>query len=145
MILVALVVGGIVGGAVWFKRRGSSAASETTASAVPNNGLAATPVAAHRYGKYIELSGFRISEDARKRATVIVAVTNHSGADMGTLQFKLTMKSSDGTEVGTAALSAANLGPFATVDASGAFKTEMRAYELPDWQFLRAEFEITSQ
>jgi hypothetical protein len=135
MLIVAGVVGGIVAGAVWWKRRGTTESTAATASAA-DTATAATPTSAHRYAKFIELSGFRITEDARKRPTVTTAVTNHS---------KVTLKTPDGKEIGTASLKASGLGPFKSVDASGPLVTKLRAYEFPDWQFIRAEFEITSQ
>lgn len=144
MLIVAGVVGGIVAGAVWWKRRGSEDAPAAASQAV-DTATAATPTSAHRYGKFIELSGFRITEDARKRATVTAAVTNHSGADIGDLDLKVTLKTPDGKEIGTATMKAAGLGPFTSADASGALQTKLRAYEFPDWQFIRADFEITSQ
>jgi len=36
------------------------------------------------------------------------------------------------------------LGPLETRDVSAAGKTTLRAYEMPDWQFLRADYEILS-
>jgi hypothetical protein len=144
MLIVAGVVGAIVAGAVWFKRRGSTEAAPT-AAASSETAVVATPASAHRYGKIIELSGFRITEDARKRATVVAAVTNHSAADIGDIDLKVTLKTPDGTEIGTATMKAAGLGPFASTDATGALTTKLRAYEFPDWQFIRADFEITSQ
>lgn len=144
MLIVAGVVGGIVAGAVWFKRRGSSETPATTASSM-ETATVATSTSAHRYAKFIELSGFRITEDARKRPTVAAAVTNHSGADIGDMDLRVTLKTPDGKEIGTASLKATGLGPFQSVDASGALATKLRAYEFPDWQFIRADFEITSQ
>lgn len=144
MLIVAGVVGGIVAGAVWWKRRGTTESTAATASAA-DTATAATPTSAHRYAKFIELSGFRITEDARKRPTVTTAVTNHSGADIGDMDLKVTLKTPDGKEIGTASLKASGLGPFKSVDASGPLVTKLRAYEFPDWQFIRAEFEITSQ
>jgi hypothetical protein len=142
MLIVAGVVGGIVAGAVWWKRRGS--AESPAAAEAAERGPVSAPASAHRYGKFIELSGFRITEDARKRAMVTVAVTNHSGADIGDLDLKVTLKTPDGKEIGAATLKASRLGPFASTDASGPLSTKLRAYEFPDWQFIRADFEITS-
>lgn len=36
------------------------------------------------------------------------------------------------------------LGPLEVKDATGTATTKLRVYELPDWQFLKAEAEITS-
>ena len=37
-----------------------------------------------------------------------------------------------------------SLGPQETHDVSATANTKLRLYELPDWQFLRADFDITS-
>ena len=36
------------------------------------------------------------------------------------------------------------LGPQEDHDVLATTKTKLRVYEMPDWQFLRAEFDITS-
>jgi hypothetical protein len=143
MLIVAAVVGGIVAGAVWFKRRGSD--ESPSAAAATEAGPVTAAASSHRYAKFIELSGFRITEDSRKRPTFMAAVTNHSGADIGDLEMTVTLKTPDGKEIGTSELKATKLGPFSSVDASGPLATKLRAYEFPDWQFIRAEFEITSR
>jgi hypothetical protein len=38
----------------------------------------------------------------------------------------------------------ASLGPQENKDVTVTVPTKLRLYELPDWQFLRAQFEITS-
>jgi hypothetical protein len=37
-----------------------------------------------------------------------------------------------------------SLGPQEVVNATGECTTKLRVYELPDWQFIRASFTITS-
>jgi hypothetical protein len=37
-----------------------------------------------------------------------------------------------------------SLGPLQNKDVSVTVPTTMRVYELPDWQFLRGQFEITA-
>lgn len=146
MLLVALVVGGVVAGAVWLKRR-SADSTDAVAQGAPVTGES-TPSAAsagHRYAKFVELSGFRISEDAKQRASVKLAVTNHSTADIGDIEMVVTLKTTDGRDLGTATMKASGLGPLTTAEVTAPLKTKLRAYELPDWQFVKAEFQITSQ
>jgi hypothetical protein len=38
----------------------------------------------------------------------------------------------------------ASLGPYESKEMSGALSTKLRVYELPDWQNLTAEIQITS-
>lgn len=144
MLLVALIVGGIVAGAVWLKRRSAEAPASDSAPIASESSPAAAS-AGHRYARFIELSGFRISEDAKRRATVRLAVTNHNAADLGDLSLTVTLKNSEGQELGTSDIKLASLEPLSSVDVTAPFKTKLRAYEVPDWQFIRAEFEITSK
>lgn len=147
MLLVALVVGGVVAGAVWLKRRSAESTDAVAHESAPVTGES-TPSAAsagHRYAKFVELSGFRISEDSRQRATLKLAVTNHSTADIGDIEMGVTLKTTDGRDLGTATIKANGLGPLTTAEVTAPLKTKLRAYELPDWQFVRAEFQITSQ
>jgi hypothetical protein len=37
-----------------------------------------------------------------------------------------------------------SLGPFETKEATATLKTDLKPYEMPDWQFLKADFDITS-
>ena len=37
-----------------------------------------------------------------------------------------------------------SLGPLEIKDISAKVTTKLRIYELPDWQFMRADFDITS-
>lgn len=147
MLLVAFLVGAVVAGAVWLKRRSSDAPETAVSNTAPVNEESAPSAAGagHRYAKFVELSGFRLSEDSRQRANIKMAVTNHSSADIGDLEMTVTLKTTDGKDIGTIQVNAKGLGPLATTEVTAPFKTKMRAYELPDWQFIRAEFQITSQ
>lgn len=142
MILVAAVVGAIVAGAVWFKQR-SSGTAETAAESTPAS-AASVPNGTHRLAKFLELTGFRLSEDAKQRANVRMVVVNHSAADLADLTMNVTFKTPQGKIVGTAEVKVPNVAPLGSTDVSAPLKTTERAYELPDWQFVRAEFEITS-
>ncbi|MDX2181324.1 MAG: hypothetical protein SFV18_17145 [Bryobacteraceae bacterium] len=149
MVLAAFVFTGIVAGAVWFKRRGADTVAE--AEPIGEAKSAATAPAeggAHRLSKHLELSGFRLSEGAGQRAQVKMVVVNHSAADTGDIEMNLTLRdvnAKPGTDpVGTATVKIPAIGPNSYQEASAPLKTKRRIYELPDWQFLRAEFEITS-
>jgi hypothetical protein len=98
--------------------------------------------------KYIELVGFRVTERSKGHLVVQFGVVNHSEADVGDV--KMTVK------VGTTAAKpgdpplitfpaqVARLGPSELKDVKVEVPTSLRVYELPDWQFLKADFEITA-
>jgi hypothetical protein len=98
--------------------------------------------------KYLELSGFRLVENGAGKLKVIFAATNHSAADLGDLTVKVRLVTSSfkpGDEPITefeAKIPA--LGPQETKDVTATAATKLRLYELPDWQFLRADFDVTS-
>ena len=49
-----------------------------------------------------------------------------------------------GKEVAVIPFSLASLGAYETKDISAPLKTKLRAYELPDWQFIKTQVQLTS-
>jgi hypothetical protein len=107
---------------------------------------AATTTSRHPYAKYLEITGFRLRERQGK-LEVKLAVINHSEADLGdvTLQVRLktTASAPEDPPVTEFEARVLGLGPQEIQDVTGTGETTLRVYELPDWQFLRAEFDIT--
>jgi hypothetical protein len=102
----------------------------------------------HPLAKYIEVDGFRITESGAGKLKITFAVINHSEADIGDLGLKVTLTTS-AAKPGDAPVAQFDakvpaLGPLENKEVSVSLPTKMRVYELPDWQFLRAQFEITS-
>jgi hypothetical protein len=94
------------------------------------------------------MSAFRLSESGAGKLKVIFAATNHSNADLGDLTVKVrlvtsTYKSGD-QPITEFEAKIPSLGPEETRDVTATANTKLRLYELPDWQFLRADFDITS-
>jgi hypothetical protein len=110
-------------------------------------GPAAT-VSKHPLAKYIEFAGFRMREASAGKLNVKFVAINHSEADLGDLVVKVrlltTVAKPEDPPISEFDVKIPSLGPqeIREIDASGA--TKLRIYELPDWQFLRAEFEIVS-
>ena len=100
----------------------------------------------HPLAKYIELVGYRLSEPSANKLLVKLGVVNHSSADLGSVELKVTLVSASAKEgdepIGTFDVKTPNLGPEEYKEITVPLKTKLRVYELPDWQFLRAEFEI---
>ena len=75
-------------------------------------------------------------------------MVNHSEADIGDLSVKVklvtTAAKPEDPPVAEFEAKVPALGPLEVKDVSGTATTKLRIYELPDWQFLRAQFEITS-
>src|SRR6266851_1473852 len=118
-------------------------AAQLKPSGPPEPPGAATPVGKHPLTKYIELVGFRLTEAAAGKLSVKFAVVNHSEADIGDLavKVKLTTTAAKPGDQPVAEFDAKvpSLGPQEIKDVSASATTKLRIYELPDWQFLKAE------
>ena len=102
----------------------------------------------HPLAKYIEIAGFRLEEGKPGHLKIHFGVINHSDADISELDLKVTMATTadkPGDEpIAVVDVKVPGLGPQENKDVTIEAPTKKRVYELPDWQFLRASFEITS-
>ena len=96
--------------------------------------------------KYIELVGFRITEKNAGKLQVEFGVVNHSEADIGDVTLAVNLRASTAKPGEPALVSftakVPSLGPEDLKQAKAEVPTTMRAYELPDWQFLKADFQL---
>ena len=110
--------------------------------------VAPSTVSHHPLAKYIELVGFRLTESSAGKLNVKFSAINHSDADLGDLTVKIRIRTTQAapTDPPVTEFEAKipNVGPQETKDITAKAETKLRIYELPDWQFLRAEFDITS-
>jgi hypothetical protein len=150
--LTSLLVAGVLlgGGFAAYKYLLPSArgqAASTSALQDPSTAPAAA-TGTHPLARYVELTGFRFSEDARKRSQVRALLVNHSGAEIADLGIDVALTTTSarpGSDpVCTFSVKLASLAPFEAREITTLVKSHLRAYELPDWQFLRANFTITS-
>jgi hypothetical protein len=114
----------------------------------PIEPTSATPIKKHPLAKFVELVGFRLSEAGGGKLKVKFAVVNHSEADIGDLGVRVRLTTSsakpDDPPIATFDVKVPPLGPEEIQDVMATAPSKLRVYELPDWQFLKAEFEITS-
>ncbi|MCS6951891.1 MAG: hypothetical protein NZM33_03430 [Bryobacteraceae bacterium] len=98
--------------------------------------------------RYIEVAGIRLMEDARQKVQVQCLVVNHSGAEIAGLEGTVTLRVREGKAAGRALGSFAfrlpSLGPYESREIRTALDTNLRAYEIPDWQFVAADVVITA-
>jgi hypothetical protein len=108
----------------------------------------ATTVSKHPLAKYVELAGFRLAESKPGQLEVKFVAVNHSDADLGDMEFNVRLRTTaakpDDPPVAEFQAKVPSLGPLEIKDVTAQVNTKMRIYELPDWQFLHGEFEITS-
>lgn len=97
--------------------------------------------------KYIELVGFRVREQSPGHLIVQFGVVNHSEADVGdvkmTVNFSTTAAKPGDPPLISFPAQVSRLGPNELKDVMVEVPTKLRVYELPDWQFLKVDFEIT--
>lgn len=125
----------------------SSSSSSKPASAAPALPVHFTATnTSNPIAKYIELVGFRVNETSPGHLEVRFGVVNHSEADLGDVKMTVNLtttaaKPGDPPLITFPAM--VKLGPSEMKDVTVDVPTKMRVYELPDWQFLQANFEIT--
>ena len=148
MLGVAVALGAIfaLGYLVLLPKMRNGTATEQAKQAPPaqmeSPGAPATAApAAHRYAKHIEVAGIRIVEENKKPVLKMLLV-NHSGAELpdvaGKVELRATNAAPGAAAIGVIEVSVPSLGPYESKELSAPLKTALRAYELPDWQFLRA-------
>ena len=136
-----------VGAGVYFAVqyfRGGTQAASTPAVTVPAKGQAKP----NPLQKYVEVSGIRFVETPKHEPEARFVVINHSGADItdlaGTVNISGRTAKSEEEAAGTFSFKMASLKPYESKEAVAPLSTKLKAYELPDWQNLSAEVQITS-
>jgi hypothetical protein len=148
-LLVAAGLCAVAGGIYYLVNRSRTAAqSQAQANPFEKVPAAGSVTGSGTMSKFIEVTGFRITEDQQKRLQVQFLVVNHSAADIGDLAGTVHLKTTE-TKPGDKPLASfdfktTRLGPYESVEFKVITSTGLRAYELPDWQFLRADVEVTS-
>lgn len=115
-------------------------------AAPPDASFAATTTSRHPFAKHIELAGFRLRETSAGKLEVKFAAINHSLADLGDVTLKVNLHAAEAaaTDPPVAAFESKidKWGPAEVKDVTASASSKLRVYELPDWQFLRASFDI---
>jgi len=125
----------------------SSAEKPSTKPAGPPIAHITASNAKNSLAKYIELVGFRITEKTPGKLTVQFGVVNHSEADVGGVKLKVNVTTTaakpDEPPLISFPAEVTALGPSEMKNVTVEVPAKLRVYELPDWQFLIARFEIT--
>ncbi|HEY2018210.1 MAG TPA: hypothetical protein VGH38_32115, partial [Bryobacteraceae bacterium] len=99
------------------------------------------------YQKFIEISGVRFTADAKKKPVVKFVVINHSGADIDGLAGNVTIwgrtQKSEEEAAGTFSFKT-SIGPFESKDISAPLNTKLPMVQLPDWQNVSTDIQITA-
>jgi len=141
-VLFAFAFVGLGAGVYWlvgYLRNRSVALVESPAA---NPGAKPNPMQ-----KYIEISGVRFIASPKKNLEVRFVVINHSPAEIRDLAGNVTVwgrtQKSEEEAAGTFTF-ATNLGPWETKDLTAALNSKHKIYELPDWQNVSTDIQITA-
>jgi hypothetical protein len=123
--------------------RGGSAQK---AAAEPNLEAPATPATAapsskHPLAKHLEVAAVRLTHTGRGRVDIQYMVVNHSAADLPELRMDVAIRSADKVFFEFPAKVPA-LGPFEAKELKATVPTDLKPYELPDWQMMRPQFVV---
>ncbi|MCC7237151.1 MAG: hypothetical protein IT163_17715 [Bryobacterales bacterium] len=142
---VALLLAAVLGAGYFVllpRIRGGASAGPSNISLEPPQqaATASASPAGGRFGKYVEVVGLRVIEE-NKKASVKFLLVNHSAAELtdvnGTVEIHSTNR---GAMVGRVEVKVPSLMPYESREFSAPLNTPLRAYEIPDWQFLRGQF-----
>jgi len=126
----------------------SEASTSTTAASESAPAASASKAKNNTLQKYVEVVGMRLTEDAKKKPAIRFVVVNHSGAEIADLAANVNLwartAKSEEEAVGTFSFKLQSLGAYESKELSGPLNTKLRVYELPDWQNLGADIQITS-
>jgi hypothetical protein len=94
----------------------------------------------------MEVVGVRVSEKSPGHLQVQFGVVNHSEADIGDVKMDVNLRTTTAKPgdppLITFSAKVPSLGPSELKQVTADVPTKMRAYELPDWQFLKADFQL---
>ena len=147
-VLFAFAIGGVVLGIVWLMSSNKTSAGSGPSPAAVVESPAAKPGAkANPLQKHIEITGVRFIQDAKKKTLVKFVLVNHSEADISGLAGNVTIwgrtQKSEEDAQGSFSFNT-NLAPFESKELTVPLNTKFKIYELPDWQNITTDVQITA-
>ncbi len=146
ILVVGLVAVGLLGlgyAAYTYLLPSSRAAQESAGAPAKSTLLDANGEKTNPLSKHIEVTGFRIREDKNQKLTVQMVIVNHGGADIAGLEMQVGLYAK-GSLIVEFPVKVKSLGPYEVAQGTGTATTKLRAYEIPDWQFLTPKFVVTA-
>jgi hypothetical protein len=135
---------GLYWGVRYWKTRQAGATAPQIALESPG-AAAAEPNRPHPLQKFIEITGVRLVQNAKKATEARFLVVNHSPANIADMAGTVTLRARGTTETaGTMSFKLDSLGGFESKELTAPVETKLRVYELPDWQNLESEVRITA-
>ena len=146
-VVFALAFVGFVGGIYWMVQVARGGSQPGTPSASVESRAAKSGTKANPLQRYIEVAGVRFVQDVKKNTMAKFLLINHSEADFSILAANVTVwgrtqKSEEDAE-GSFSFTT-NLGPLESKELSVPVNTKLQIYELPDWQNVTLDLQITA-
>jgi hypothetical protein len=147
-ILFAMAIAGVVFGILWMVSTNRGSAGTGPAPIASVESPAAKPgTKTNPLQKYIEVSGVRFVQDAKKKTMAKFILVNHSEADINGLAGNVTIwgrtQKSEEDAQGTFSFNT-SLAPYESKELSVPLNTKRKIYELGDWQNLTTDVQITA-
>jgi len=138
------VVAGLGAGVVYFLKENKGGTTSADAAADAKEPIQQA-LEAHPMAKYIEITGLRLG-DEKQRLALKFLVVNHSVGPLGGFDLEVEVKpvtaKAEDPALFTITTPVKNIGPLESRDFTVPVNTKLKAYEMPDWQFLRASFRV---
>lgn len=135
----------VVGGFYYYMNSRRTAEASSGGAAEKKSAAAKAGAGANDLSKYVEVAGIRVIEEQRK-PVIKFMIVNHSAAEIPSVTGNVVIKVTGKDEViASVPLNVASLGPYEGKDISAPLKTKLRPYEMPDWQFMRAEAQLDAK
>ena len=139
------------GGLYYYMQRGTSAPSSGSAPAENASPAASVaekaPAAASSMQKSIEIVGIRWTTQDKKPAVKFVVV-NHANSEIAGLEGTVTIFAGTSKTakdaVGTVSFRVKSIAAFGSQDVTQPIDTSLKPYELPDWQVVTTQTQITA-
>jgi hypothetical protein len=98
----------------------------------------------HPLAKHLEVSGVRIQEGASGAVKIQFLVTNHSAADLPAMKMNVALRAGDRSFF-EFPVALPSIGPYESRELNSSVKTELKPYEMPDWQAIRPQFQLVTE
>jgi len=143
-VVFIVILAGVVYGA--YLLVGSHGAAGSAPAATVESPAAKPGAKTSPYQKYIEIAGVRFIEDAKKKPAVTFIIINHSSAEIEQLAGNVTVwgrtRTSEEEAAGTFSFKT-KLGANQSKEMTEPLTTKLKFYELPDWQNVSTDIQIT--
>lgn len=123
-----------------------TSASPEAAAAADANQPKQQAAGDHPLNKFVEVTGLRVTS-ANGKGALKFLVVNHSTGPLSTVNLEIDVRAAGGKPEDPALITVTapvkNIGPLESREYTIPMSATVKAYEMPDWQFLRATYRIT--